>query len=79
MECAFLNRKAFFCLLNPAVYLIIAPLGPKPFTFISMLLSVKYHDIDIWRVGSGSDINFYPREPIGKDCFILTQIIWSNQ
>lgn len=55
--------------------IIIAPLGPKPFTFISMIMSVKYNDIDIWRVGSGSDINVYDRPPI-KDKFIVSQIIF---
>lgn len=48
-------------LLNDEYHVIIAPLGPKPFTFISMLLSIKNKNIDIWRVGSGSDINEYDR------------------
>lgn len=56
--------------------IIFAPLGPKPFTFISMLMSVKYHDIDIWRVGSGSDINEYKREPISNDLFIISKILF---
>ncbi|MDB5158348.1 MAG: hypothetical protein JWR50_3055 [Mucilaginibacter sp.] len=56
--------------------IIFAPLGPKPFTFISMLMSVKYHDIDIWRVGSGSDINEYKREPISDDVFIISKILF---
>lgn len=48
--------------------IIIAPLGPKPFTLTAMLLSVKYPEIDIWRVGSGTDINEYKQPPIlGKE------------
>ncbi|MEV4887668.1 hypothetical protein MRBLMN1_006260 [Chitinophaga ginsengisegetis] len=57
---------------------IIAPLGPKPFTFISMLMSVKYNDIDIWRVGSGSNINEYPREPFDQETFIISEVVWQN-
>ncbi|MCW3110271.1 MAG: hypothetical protein JWQ09_4777 [Segetibacter sp.] len=59
--------------------IIFAPLGPKPFTFISMLMSVKYPDIDVWRVGSGSDINEYKREPIKDNLFIITEILFANQ
>ena len=55
---------------------IIAPLGPKPFTFISMLLSTKYKDIDIWRVGSGSDINLYKREPLPVENMIICQVVF---
>ena len=50
--------------------IIIAPLGPKPFTFMAMLMSLKYNEIDIWRVSSGSDINKYPRDPIENHCII---------
>jgi len=54
--------------------IIIAPLGPKPFTFISMLLSVKYKNIDIWRVGSGQNINEYKRQPINSETFIISEV-----
>lgn len=53
-----------YYLLKDEYSIIIAPLGSKPFSFISMMLSVKYSDIDIWRVGSGNDINEYDNEPI---------------
>lgn len=52
---------------------IIAPLGPKPFTFIAMLLSIKYEDIDVWRVSSGNDFNKYDREPIENN-FIICEV-----
>ncbi len=39
--------------------IIIAPLGPKPFTLVSMILSIIFQDIEIWRVGNGEDINPY--------------------
>lgn len=75
----FLERELtslYFSLKND-YSIIIAPLGPKPFTFVAMMLSVKYPDIDIWRVGSGSDINEYSREPISSDCFILSETVWN--
>jgi hypothetical protein len=41
-------------------------------------MAVKYPDIDIWRVGSGSNINEYPRAPFPGDRFLISKIIWSN-
>ena len=58
--------------------IIIAPLGPKPFSFISMVMSVKYSDIDIWRVGSGYDINEYSNSPINTDDFIICELFFEN-
>lgn len=74
----FLEREltSLYFSLKDDYSVIIAPLGPKPFTFISMLLSVRYHDIDIWRVGSGADINQYDRAPLADNCFILSQMQW---
>ncbi|MFL9485197.1 hypothetical protein ACI6Q2_20610 [Chitinophagaceae bacterium LWZ2-11] len=74
----FLEREltSLYYLLKDEYSIIIAPLGPKPFTFISMLMAVKYKDIDIWRVGSGSDINEYPRQPIDKDKLIISEVVW---
>jgi len=74
----YLEREltSLYYLLKDKYNIIIAPLGPKPFTFISMLLSVKYRDIDIWRVGSGSDINEYKREPIDEDTFIVSEVVF---
>lgn len=52
---------------------IIAPLGPKPFTLIAMLLSIKFDDIDVWRVSSGSDFNKYNRQAY-EDEFVICEI-----
>lgn len=60
-------------LLKEEYSIVIAPLGPKPFTFISMLMSIKYDDIDIWRVGSGNDINEYENESINDNSFIICE------
>jgi hypothetical protein len=74
----FLERQltSIYYLLKDDYSIIIAPLGPKPFTFISMLMSIKFHDIDIWRIGSGSDINQYKREPINDDSFIVSEVVF---
>ncbi|ETZ22817.1 hypothetical protein [Pedobacter sp. V48] len=74
----FLEREltSLYYSLRENYSIIIAPLGPKPFTFVSMLLSIKFQDIDIWRVGSGADINIYTREPLSPPILILTKIVW---
>ncbi|WCT11557.1 hypothetical protein [Mucilaginibacter jinjuensis] len=74
----FLERQltSLYYLLKDDYSVIIAPLGPKPFTFIAMLLSVRFPDIDIWRVGSGSDINRYKREPISDDLFLIHEVVF---
>lgn len=69
---------SLYYLLKDEYHIIIAPLGPKPFTFMSMLLSIKHRDIDIWRVGSGSDINVYNREPISNDTFIISEVFFEK-
>ncbi|WP_158826726.1 hypothetical protein [Mucilaginibacter lacusdianchii] len=76
----YLERQltSLYYLLREDYSIIIAPLGPKPFTFISMLLSVKFPDIDIWRVGSGSDINEYKREPIDSETFIVNEVVFNS-
>ncbi|MHA7944929.1 hypothetical protein ACJOV8_017780 [Formosa sp. 3Alg 14/1] len=71
-----LTRLYFY--LKDEYSIIIAPLGPKPFSFISMMLSVKYSDIDIWRVGSGNDINEYYNEPIDDKSFIICEVYFKN-
>lgn len=74
----FLEREltSLYYLLRDEYSIIIAPLGPKPFTFISMLMTIRFNDIDIWRVGSGSDINKYDREPINDNSFIISEVIF---
>ncbi|WP_417237494.1 hypothetical protein [Bizionia paragorgiae] len=74
----FLEREltSLYYLLKDEYSIIIAPLGPKPFTLVSMLMAIRYRDIDIWRVGSGSDINEYKREPIDNDSFIIMEVFF---
>lgn len=65
---------SLYYLLKDQYSIIIAPLGPKPFTLVAMLLSIKHKDIDIWRVGSGYNINEYDREPIDDNTFIISKV-----
>lgn len=58
--------------------IIIAPLGPKPFALVSMIMAAKYPEIDIWRVGSGNDINVYDREPLDNNSFIINDVYFIN-
>jgi hypothetical protein len=77
----YLERQltSLYYLLKDDYSIIIAPLGPKPFTFIAMLLSIRFQDIDIWRVGSGSDINKYKREPISNDLFLIHEVVFNSE
>lgn len=56
--------------------IIIAPLGPKPFTLISMLMAAQFNDIDIWRVGSGPEFNEYEREPFENRQLIINRVVF---
>lgn len=69
---------SLYHMLKDEYNIIIAPLGPKPFTFVAMLLSAVYPDIDIWRVGSGFDINEYEREPFITNKFVICELLFSN-
>ena len=46
--------------------IILAPLGPKPFALLSMLVGINYPDIEIWRVGAGKLESVYDRIPQGE-------------
>lgn len=74
----FLEREltSLYHMLRDEYSIIIAPIGPKTFTFISMIMSVKYNDIDIWRVSSGSDINFYDRAPMDAEQLVISEVNW---
>jgi hypothetical protein len=76
----FLERELTYLYnrLKEKYNIIIAPLGPKPFTFVSMMMSIVHPEIEIWRVGSGSDINEYPREAFDQKSFIVSEVIFDN-
>jgi hypothetical protein len=43
-----------------------------------MLIAAIYKDIDIWRVGSGFDINSYDREPFEDKRLIINKVVFEN-
>ncbi len=46
--------------------IVLAPLGPKPFALINMLLAARYPDIEVWRVSAGKMESAYDRIPVGE-------------
>jgi hypothetical protein len=45
---------------------ILAPLGPKPFALLCMLVAARYPDIEVWRVSAGQLESIYDRKPLGE-------------
>ncbi|MFN0157617.1 MAG: hypothetical protein ACKVRP_06035 [Bacteroidota bacterium] len=45
---------------------ILAPLGPKPFVLLCLLMATKYPFLDVWRVSAGERSNTYDRAHIGE-------------
>lgn len=76
----YLEKKIaeIYFLLKDKYNVIIAPLGPKPFTYVSMMLSIVFQDIEIWRVSSGEDINPYSREPFDTDEYIISNVFFEK-
>jgi hypothetical protein len=52
--------------LLPDHKVIIAPCGPKPFTLISFLLSLKLDSVDVWRISFGKNDLTLPYEANGE-------------
>ncbi|HYX05497.1 MAG TPA: hypothetical protein VE912_02065 [Bacteroidales bacterium] len=44
---------------------VIAPLGPKPFTLVSLCIAAQYPDVEVWRVSAGAKESIYERIPSG--------------
>jgi hypothetical protein len=45
---------------------ILAPLGPKPFCVLSLILSMREPYVDVWRVSGGKQTPPIPREATGE-------------
>lgn len=45
---------------------ILAPLGPKPFTLLCLLLATRYQKFDVWRVSAGEKGPPYHRPPLDR-------------
>lgn len=46
--------------------IILAPLGPKPFSLLCLLLALRYPGIDVWRVSAGVEDKPIDRKPTGN-------------
>jgi hypothetical protein len=46
--------------------IVLAPIGPKPFTLMCFLLNARYPDIKIWRFSSEAPKEVYDRKPRGE-------------
>lgn len=44
----------------------ILPVGPKPFTLSSLILSARYPDIEVWTIDAGYSTAVYNRNPSGE-------------
>ena len=53
--------------------IILAPLGPKPFALVSLLVGTRYPDVEIWRVGAGKLESVYDRIPQGEPLVYLVE------
>lgn len=45
---------------------IVAPTGPKPFTLVSLIISLKMNEIDVWRISQGDNRKAIQFEADGK-------------
>lgn len=61
--------------LSKEYRVILAPMGPKPFTLLSLLLSAKYRFLDVWRVSSGILAPPVDRVPTGN--VIICKVIFT--
>lgn len=51
---------------------ILAPLGPKPFSLLCLLLAFRFRRFDVWRVSSGAKGNVYERPAYGAPLVLRT-------
>jgi hypothetical protein len=56
---------------------ILAPLGPKPFSLLCLLLAIQFDSLDVWRVSSGQQQAPVDRKPTGD--VILCKVTFSSE
>ena len=54
---------------------VVAPLGPKPFCLLSLILGGQTQSIDVWRVSAGSHGDAEEREPAGEILIYKTTFV----
>ena len=58
-------------------YLVLAPIGPKPFTLMCFILSARYPDIKIWKVKRKGDAPIYDRKAHGE--LLVYKLIYTSE
>lgn len=56
--------------------IVLAPIGPKPFTLMCFLLNARYPDIKIWRFASEVPKEVYDRKPFGQ--FLIYKVHFTS-
>ena len=67
-----------FCIkLRLSHQLVLAPIGPKPFTLMCFVLSTRYPDIKIWKVSTGGNFAASDRKPQGE--LLLYKVMFTSE
>lgn len=56
--------------------IVLAPIGPKPFTLMCFILSARYPDIKIWKVKRKGDAPIYDRKAHGE--LLVYKLIYTS-
>ena len=54
---------------------VLAPCGPKPFTLLSLVTSLRLENVDVWRISAGEDESPIDRQPLGKVLILKCTIV----
>lgn len=57
--------------------IVLAPIGPKPFTLMCFLLNARYPDIKIWHFSSEVPKEVYDRKPFGQ--FLIYKVHFTSE
>lgn len=66
-------------LLEDQCRVVVAPLGPKPFTLVALIGALAHRGMDVWRVSAGQRERPYDREPegsliVGRAVFVQSSV-----
>lgn len=56
---------------------ILAPLGPKPFSLCCLLLAARYPDVEVWRISAGPSERLYQR--IGRGDPLVYKTVFGQE
>ncbi len=57
--------------------LVLAPIGPKPFTLMCFILSTRYPDIKLWKVSTAGNFAATDRKPYGE--LLLCKVSFTSE